>query len=56
MHWNELSGPLGRLIISPTVTIKTGFVEYFYPSKLIRSTSAATGCTISLKDMGIFLA
>lgn len=44
-HQKELSSLPGVLIVSPAAKIKAGFVEYFYPSKLIYSTSATVGYT-----------
>lgn len=55
-HWDELSGSPGCLIIPLSATIKIAFVEYIYPSKLICSTFAIAGYTISLQNIGIFLA
>lgn len=55
-HYKEYSSPPGVLIVSLAAKIKTGFVEYFYPSKLIYSLSATVGYTISLKKICIFLA
>lgn len=53
-RWKEFSSPSGVLIVSVAAKIKTGFVEYFYPSKLIYSTSATVGYTISLKKNWYF--
>lgn len=49
-------GSPGCLIIPLSATIKIAFVEYIYPSKLICSTFAIAGYTISLQNIGIFLA